>query len=225
MKNQFKETLNIFKLALENENYSTYWEWMLIPNNFKAAALYVQFYDEITLAWSKTNKPFIEEETAISTLMQYLIKNVDIIKENRKRFTPNYLYKIAFNAFYPLGRIQRNIDEWLYRRKFYDVNIELLYQCELDSDNVGYTDPFYISKFFVEDTYFSDEQDQIWDIINSCDEDTKRVIESLLGGRALGKKLTAKYEKIVSELRLKLKKILSLITNIRSNLKLIVVNR
>lgn len=122
--NQFKETLNLFKPALEGESYDSYWEWMLIPDKLKAAALYIQFYDQITLAWAKTMKPFIEEETAISTLMQYLIKNVDIIKENRKRYTPNYIYKIAFNAFYPLGRIKRDIENWSHRRSCYDVDSE-----------------------------------------------------------------------------------------------------
>ena len=58
MKNQFKETLNIFKSTLEVEdfNFNTYWEWMFIPDNLKAAALYVQYYDKITLAGRKTKK-------------------------------------------------------------------------------------------------------------------------------------------------------------------------
>lgn len=208
--NQFKETLNHFKPALVELDYSTYWEWMLIPDDLKAIALYVQFYDEITLAWYKTQKPFIEEDIAVSTLMQYLIKNVDIIESDRKRFTPNYVYKIAFNAFYPLGRIQRDINY------FYNEHAgcsELLknksddWTENFDSDNSAYLEHAFVDKLITSDTYFDDSvDDEIWNIIKSLDNDTKRVIEYLLGGRKLGKKLSAKIPTVIADLRIMLEK-------------------
>lgn len=208
--NQFKETLDHFKPALTGLDYSTYWEWMLIPDDYKAAALYVQFYDAITLAWYKTQKPFIEEEIALSTLMQYLLKNVEIIKQNRNRFTPNYMYKVAFNAFYPLGRIQRDIDyfynehasEYEKIRNRSDDMSE-----EFDPDNSAYSERPFTDRLMVFDIYFHDtHDDEIWKIIESCDDDTKRVIEYLLGGRKLGKKLSAKIPAVIAELRIKLEK-------------------
>lgn len=209
--NQFKETLNHFKPALTGFDYSTYWEWMLIPDDYKAAALYVQFYDAITLAWSKTQKPFIEEENAVSTLMQYLIKNVEIIKLNRKRFTPNYLYKIAFNAFYPLGRIQRDID-YFYNEHRCPVRKDSAKNGDsldnMDADNYFYCESVYFERGVVTDEYFEDRfvDHDIWAIIESCDDDTQRVIEYLLGGRKLGKKLSAKFPAVIAELRIKLGK-------------------
>lgn len=208
--NQFKETLNRFKSALVGLDYSTYWEWMLIPDDLKAAALYAQFYNSITLAWSKTQRSFIEEEVAVSTFMQYLIKNVEIIKQNRKRFTPNYLYKVAFNAFYPLGRIQRDIDY------FYNEHASEYEKIknrpddmseEFDPDNGAYSERAFIDRLVVSDIYFNDTRDdEIWKIIESCDEDTKRVIEYFLGGKKLGKKLSAKIPTVIAELRIKLEK-------------------
>lgn len=209
--NQFKETLNRFKPALAELDYSTYWEWMLIPDDYKAAALYVQFYDAIALAWSKTQRPFIEEETAISTLMQYLIKNVEIIKENRKRFTPNYMYKVAFNAFYPLGRIQRDID-YFYNEHRSPIGKDSSKNGDsldnMDDDNYFYCESVYFERGAVADKYFEERlvDQNIWAIIESCDDDTQRVIEYLLGGRKLGKKLSAKFPAVIAELRIKLGK-------------------
>ncbi len=205
--NQFKETFNRFKPALTGFDYNTYGEWMLIPDNLKSVALYVQFYDEVNLAWIKTHKPFMEEETAISTLLQYLVKNVEIIKSDYKRYTSNYIYKVAFNAFYPLGRIKRDIDEWVHRDSSYEFNLELFFQYEeYDNDNFYYSEPFTLSKFFKEDTYFSDGINQIWEIIESCSEIEKKVMESLIGGKKLGKRLDSKSSEIIAELRIKLKK-------------------
>lgn len=202
--NQFKETYNLFKSAIVDLNSDTYWKWMLIPNDLKAAALYVQFYDAITLAWSKTQKPFIEEETAVSTVIQYIIKNVEVIKEDRKRFTPNYLYKVAFNALYPLGRIQRDELAWSNRRSMYTLESE---DDLLDSDNIYYNESNYSDVFFdTTDPFVDTEQEEIWEIIDACDDATKKVIESLIGGRKLGKKLNNKAPEIIEMLRLKLHK-------------------
>ena len=208
--NQFKESLNRFKSALTRLEYNTYWEWMLIPDELKAAALYVQFYDTITLAWSKTRKPFIEEDIAVSTVLQYLVKNVDIIKKNRSRFTSNYIYKVTFNALYPLGRIQRDID-FFYNE--HASTAEMLHNknCdwadELDPDNVFYTESVFIEKMITTDSYSEDSSvEEIWEIIESCDDDTKRVIEFLVGGKKLGKKLTAKIPTVIAELRIRLEK-------------------
>lgn len=208
--NQFKETLNRFKPALVELDYSTYWEWMLIPDDLKAVALYVQFYDAVTLAWSKTQKPFIEEEAAVSTLMQYLIKNVEIIKQNRNRFTANYLYKVAFNALYSLGVIKRDIDY------FYNEHVSEYQKIknrpddmseEFDPDNSAYSEQSFTDRLMIFDIYFHDtHDDEIWKIIENCDDDTKRIIEYLLGGRKLGKKLSARIPAVIAELKIKLEK-------------------
>lgn len=208
--NQFKETFNRFKPALTGLDYSTYWEWMLIPDDLKSAALYVQFYDTITLAWSKTQKPFIEEEIAVSTVMQYLIKNVEIIGQHRKRFTPEYMYKIAFNALYPLGRIKRDIDYYYneHASEYEKVkNRSDDMSEEFDPDNSAYTERVFTDRLITSDVYFDDtHDDDIWCVIESCDDDTKRIIEYLLGGKKLGKKLSAKVPDVVADLRIKLEK-------------------
>lgn len=202
--NQFKETYSLFHSALTDLEFNTYWTWMLIPDNLKAVALYVRFYDEIALAWRKTVKPFMEEETAVSTLMQYILKNVEIIKADRKRYTPSYMYKIAFNAFYPLGRIQRDIDRFNQEETFWNYTHEFDNQSSDDVDNNFYWDSPYLCKVVAIDESDDERLEEVWKIIESCDEQTKKVIESLIGGKKLGKRLKAKSPEIIAELKIKL---------------------
>lgn len=200
---EFRETYNLFQSALMDMEYTNYWEWMLLPDDFKAVALYVNFYDEITLAWSKTVKPFMEEETAISTLMQYLLKNVLVVQSDKKRFTKSYFYKIAFNVFYPLGRIKRDVEEWKNTRSLYENINTYTPTDDYDEDNLIYTESRYTDRAFVEATDILSEANKkaIWEIIDSCDDETQKLIDYLINGHKLGKRLAAKAPEILSELR------------------------
>ncbi len=125
----FSETRKCF---LSNINYKAplkYEEWVNIRDDLKAVFLFVQFYDSIVMAWHKANKfDFVEGEEGVSTIMQYLEKQVrDIyikghpkkkvshsfyiehpeeceirrrIEEDPSRFTGQYIYKIAYNSLY-----------------------------------------------------------------------------------------------------------------------------
>jgi len=79
-------------------------EWATKNPDHKAAILFVQFYNQIVTAWMKAKEgnlyEFIEGEEGVSTVCQYLQKNVPIIENNPKRFTPAYIYKVAYNCLY-----------------------------------------------------------------------------------------------------------------------------
>lgn len=208
--NQFKETFNLFKASLTVESYSNYDEWVLIPDNLKAVALYVVFYEQITLAWMKTRKPFMEEETAISTLMQYLLKNVPIIESDEKRFTPAYLYKVAFNAFYPLGKIKRDISEFEHRASPYmTVNVQML-DLDYEPDNPQYRESAFID-LRVDTTEISTliEREEFWKLIESTDMDTKEVIECLINRSRIYGSLAKKKASVIQGLRTLLKEFYS----------------
>lgn len=188
--NQFKKTYHMFKDALDGLNleYQTYPDWMFIPDEFKVAAIYVRFYREIILAWSKTEKPFIEEETAISTLMQYLIKNIPLIKLYPKRYIENYLYKVAFNAFYPLGRIKRDIENYTRRVSTYQRIETKFISDEYDeekSDNIHY-----INNFISEDPdiYDFEEKQALWSEIEKLNDDEKKALEKYINKDRIGKR-------------------------------------
>ena len=99
--NAFADTRNAFRECIGYSEPLTFDEWAKIPRHLKSAFLYVQFYNQITLAWDKANTlKFIEDEDGVSTICQYLEKNVPIIESQPKRFTPAYIYKVAYNCLY-----------------------------------------------------------------------------------------------------------------------------
>ena len=99
------EFYNTYKLYREYIGYKhdySYRQWLRLPERFKAAALYVQFYNEITLAWYKVKTEWSFEEEGVECINQYLLKNVEKIIADKKRFTPQYIYKVAYNCLYCL---------------------------------------------------------------------------------------------------------------------------
>ena len=116
--NAFAETRSLFIEALNYTSPLTFDNWMgLAPvprfskktgtyvepkpsDDLRAAALYVQFYEQITLAWYKVRSYYTLEEDGVSTVLQYLQKNVPVIAANPKRFNPRYIYQVAFNCLY-----------------------------------------------------------------------------------------------------------------------------
>lgn len=147
--NEFTTTYRLFKEAVDYypTDISTYEGWRELPVKLRAAGLFVQFFDQITLAYQKNKDsyPFIEEETAVSTVIQYIIKNVPMILYQAKRYTPGYMYKVAFNAIYPLGRIKQDVATYYNRESIYGkfIGERGSYEHTIDTDaenNFTYAD-------------------------------------------------------------------------------------
>lgn len=110
---EFNDTYNRFKSAVDavaENSYDTFVGWVLLNKEYRAPALYVTFYPEILMAWRKNYSmfPYIDEAIAISTVMQYLMKNVMVIIDNPKRFSEPYIYKVAYRCIYSLGKVKSN---------------------------------------------------------------------------------------------------------------------
>ena len=147
---QFKSTLELFEPAVKATriNIKKYEGFVAMPDDLKAATLFVNFYNQITLAWSKCKRPQIEDELAVSTVMQYLIKAVPLILWQRDRYTERYIYTTAFNCLWCLTRPE-NLKHW-----YYDVMTNSLYVPK-DNEIMGYdTDGADIDNFrYFEPTY------------------------------------------------------------------------
>ena len=98
----FYKTYLLYREYIGYKGEMSYNRWLRLPDRFKAAALYVQFYDQITLAWYKVKTNWSIEEEGVETINQYLMKNVKKIEEDQKRFKPAYIYKVAWNCLYCL---------------------------------------------------------------------------------------------------------------------------
>lgn len=98
----FYSTLKLYRNYIGYEKPISYNRWMRLEKKFKAPYLFVQFYNEITLAWYKVKTKWSIEEEGVEVINQYLVKNVEKIEKDKKRFTPQYIYKVAYNCLYCL---------------------------------------------------------------------------------------------------------------------------
>lgn len=173
MGNAFATTLGLFR---SNVNYTrplSYEEWLALPEDHKAAVLYCQFYEQITLAWYKVVSVYSNDEDGVDEVCQYLMKNVEKINGNPKKFTPAYIYKVAYNCLYCLCR-----DPNRYKRTYENEcsNIFGSGDDEFDIfDTVG-TD----GSEFTRDAK-DIQREKFWKIIESKGKETILVVAELLG--------------------------------------------
>jgi len=177
MTNAFYETRNLFRNYTGYTSPLTYEQWLSVADENKAAVLYVQFFEEITLAWYKTKSFYALEEDGVSTILQYLSKNVPVLKENPNRFTSAYIYKVAYNCLYCISHdIKRDRERW-----------------EFETSNIVETGEDVLDLF---DTVVSNTEEDIddrvsrsefWKIIETMGPETEKVINHLLNGASLGK--------------------------------------
>lgn len=176
MSNAFRETRNLF---INYTNYTrplSYVEWVATPEDHKAAVLYVQFYEQITLAYYKTKSFFVVEEDAVSTILQYLVKNVPIIKNEPKRFKESYIYQVAYNCLYCISHdIKRDIERW-----------------ENETSNIiGYgEDELDLFDTVLSNCCDADEEltrQKFWAIIEQMGPETEKVVNHLLNGTSMKK--------------------------------------
>lgn len=183
MGTQFHQTKVRFREFANYERPLTYEEWMAAPDACKAAILFVQFYDQITLAWMKTKDCYTDINDGVSEVLQYLNKNVEKIKNDGKRFTPNYIYRVAFNCLSCLSWNDPALN-WRCR----------VHQNET-SNLIGYGE----DELDLFDTIVDDEDDrdskfdldgrreylrratQLWDIVEGMGKKAKIVVAKLLG--------------------------------------------
>lgn len=124
---EFYKTLCLYRNYIGYKKPYSYNQWMRLPDNQKAAALYCQFYDQITLAWYKVYTKWSLESEGVSYLVRHLVKNVDKIKNDKKRFKPQYMYKVAWNCLYCVC-----IDPSKNKDRYYQETSENFYDGETE---------------------------------------------------------------------------------------------
>lgn len=176
MKNAFYETRNLFRSYTGYTRPLSYNDWLLVADSDKAAVLFVQFFDEITLAWNKTKSFYALEEDAVSTVLQYLSKNVPILVNDSKRFTSAYIYRVAYNCLYCISHdIKRD-------RERYENETSNIVICGED-----------VYDLFDTVMCNDDEVDvrairsEFWRVIETMGPETEKVINHILNGESLGK--------------------------------------
>lgn len=181
MANNFAETRNLFTMYTGYVKPLSYDEWNALPHSHKTAVLFVQFYDEITLAWYKlaTKCTWVPDEDGVSTVCQYLEKNVARLEADPKRFTSAYMYQVAYNCLYcitvdPPKPRERAEKERCHIAEGPDGTEYDLYDtaaCQSAEDQ------------FEDDTY----KEMFWQVIEDMGLETKKVVNYLLNNDSLTK--------------------------------------
>lgn len=190
----FYETYKLFKSVIDFEKPLTFEAWNKMRPDHKAAALYINFFDQITLAYYKCRSWYSPEEDNVEIVLQYLEKNVPIIEENPKRFTPNYIYRVAYNCMDCQSRgIKRDIQR--FETEVSNITVS-------DSgDSVDLFD-FTPDNQSVEDRY---DSEQIWAAVFSLGDEAVAIVENLIYGNRLPAGAKAHKDEIVEKLKVLLK--------------------
>ena len=166
---QFRDTRNLYLDYLSGFEFPlTYESWLNADDELKAVLLFVNFFDQIELAWYKTRFSFVLEEDAVSQVNVYLMKNVPFIEKEEKRFRPSYIYTVAANCLRSLTYIERDIN----REKLETPN-----EVSVGDDIVDLYDlaPSH------DDTYeVQQAKEAIWDIISKMGPKAEKVVNYLL---------------------------------------------
>lgn len=182
MNNEFKETKSFFEQFLDyHANQPLDWEdWMKYPDDQKSAVLYLAFYKEITLAWDKTKSYYTPTCDGVSILLQYLEKNVPIIKSSKQKFTPRYIYRVAYNCLYCECH-----DKCLLKNAYMNEVSADQISNDPDLSEFSYYDILSDSSQTVESILFDALSDEhkfdIWKVLDNVDIETEIIIEKMLG--------------------------------------------
>lgn len=211
MANAFAETKNLFQAYVGYTKPLSYEEWLATDDDSKAAVLYVQFYDEITLAWYKVKSLYTPEERGVEEMMTYLMKNVKILKDNPNRFNSRYMYQVAYNCLYCICHdIKGDKERFALERsnilQVGDTEVDLFDTCA-QAGTIEHTLATEAFWRVVERTGRTDEEvEEVWMVVNKllgADCPVAILNESGKVARRIPKK---RQEEIVNELRVRLSK-------------------
>jgi len=172
---ELAKTRDMFKDYLGYTEPMSYVDWLSIPSDHKAAVLFVQFYEQITLAWYKLYRDYVPETDIVEVVMQYLCKNVAKIEDHPERFSESYIYTVVYNCIGCLTN--RN-------SKFKTISDnECIASCIPGMDETTSIFDLVPSYHDTESQNTDSFRESFWRIIESKGHETIVVVSELLGDR------------------------------------------
>lgn len=184
MSREFYEARKMFRDYTGFEDPLSYEQWMSRPQEHKAAILYVQYFDQILLAWYKTKSFYASEEEGVETALQYLLKNVPIIESNPKRFNEKYIYRVSYNCLYCISH-DRKCD----RERF---ELEMSNVVASGEDEFDLFDTVASSNVVDYDDEAIEIKQWFWETIEDLGQDAYSVAKQIIDGGKLPKGVTRK---------------------------------
>ena len=174
---QFIQTRNMFREYLSGYPKNlTYEDWKNAENEDRAALLYVTFYQEVTLAWYNAivsrDISYVTQEDGISTVLQYLMKNVDYILEDPNKYNKQYIYRVCYNC---IGCLPRSVAD--SNRDMYDISNEY---SEVGINGVTTVNLWDLVPSEDEDMETQETKEAIWNIIRHMGPKAEKVVNHLI---------------------------------------------
>lgn len=172
----FYDTKKFF-LQSVGDPAKTYDEWMMLPKASRSAGLYLTFYNEIMTAWNKTKSFYTSEEDGVSCMLQYLEKNQPLIESDIDKFSPRYIYRVAFNCLYCICH-----DIKTDRRRW-----------EIETSNIVGSGEDEINLFdsyvggVCQDVEYERIKTTFWSVIETLGPEGAKVVEHLINGSSLSR--------------------------------------
>ena len=195
MSREFYEARRLFINHINYTNPYSYEEWIALPDDHKTVALYIQYFNEIILAWYKTKSFYASEEEGVETVLQYLNKNVPILEANEKKFNERYIYRVAYNCLYCISH-DRICDKWEYQNVRSSIHINPQTGTEFDLFDI-------IKDKNVDKPYAEQIRRQFWAEVEDLGEGTEYFVQHVLEGQGMpvGFRGKRKKEKIIEEVK------------------------
>lgn len=211
----FYETRETFRSFFHYIEPLSFDDWVKLSDDRKIAVLYLQYFNEIILAWDKANTfDFVEGEEGVTCILQYLQKHVcdryikghnkkkvskeyfnqhpeeceerRIIESDPKKFTPAYIYRMAYNCLYCICHDLKSVkDRWSFETSEIVIHDgEELSLFDLVADRNG----------SVEDVIHDlDLQREFWKVIEDEGAEAEKLMRFLMSGNSSDlKKLNSK---------------------------------
>lgn len=206
--NAFYDTKTLFVGTLNFTEQLSYEDWMKINPDYKAAALFVNYFTQIYGAWNKCKSFYTPEEDGVSTVLQYLQKNVPVIENDPKRYSPAYIYRVAYNCLYCVCHdLKKPRDAW-------ENETSNIIGCGEDE-----LDLFDLAVDVVEGDMASKlTKIKFWKIIKSLDPKATKVLNHILNGEPLEavSKCSKKYKADpLRDVEVKLEEVETIMNDIR----------
>lgn len=197
MMQSFFDTYNCMRSFTNYIEPRSYDEWYYLPEDHKAAVLFVQYFDEILLAWSKatTNHTFRgDDEEAVETALQYLIKNVPILNKDKNKFNARYIYRVMYNCMYCIVHDR-------LRDKF---ERECVISTTCVNDNGDEIDLFDYVIDYTQDPAKVYQANCFWNLLENLDTDAKALADKIIKSGKLPKRMGPETKKAFEKLKISL---------------------
>lgn len=170
----FYESRNMFAELTQFNHQLSYEEWFNSPRENKAVLLFVNFFSKMTQAWDKANRfDYIPGEDGVSTVCQYLEKNVSKIEECPEKYSEAYIYKVAYNCMYCICHDLKSVkDRW---------DNEASNVVNYQGEELSVFDIAADQKGSAEERYLDDaERREFWNLVEGSDPRCQKVVDYLL---------------------------------------------